>query len=94
MASEVNRNGSARDAGTLKALAGTLGVLQQSPRAYLQGAQGGSGLDEASIAAAITERDLAKQAKNYAEADRIRKGLFEQGVVLKDSASGTTWVRA
>ncbi len=97
LATEVNRHGSARDAGNLKALAGTLGVLQQSPRAYLQGAQGahsGTGPDDASIAAAIAERDLAKQARNYAEADRIRKSLLEQGVVLKDSASGTTWVRA
>ena len=33
----------------------------------------------------------AKAAKNFAEADRIRKLLLEQGIVLKDSATGTTW---
>ena len=42
----------------------------------------------------IQERTAAKQAKNYAEADRIRKELLESGIVLEDSALGTTWRRA
>ena len=36
----------------------------------------------------------AKAAKDWAEADRIRKTLLEQGVVLKDSPTGTTWEMA
>ena len=39
----------------------------------------------------ITQRATAKAAKNFAEADRIRKQLLESGIVLKDSATGTTW---
>ncbi len=91
LASEVNRTGSARDASQLKALGATLGVLQQSPRAFLQG---GAGADEPAIQAAIDARNAAKAAKNYAEADRIRNDLLARGVVLKDSPAGTTWVRA
>ena len=92
LASEVNRSGSAAQAGLLKALGATLGVLQLAPQAYLQGGQ--SGIDEAAVSAAIEARAAAKLARNFAEADRIRAQLLEQGVVLKDSAQGTTWVRA
>ena len=42
----------------------------------------------------IKARTTAKQAKNYAEADRIRKELLAAGIILEDSAAGTTWRRA
>ncbi len=90
LASEINRSRSPRDAGLLRTLAGTLGLLQQAPRTYLQG---GSGLDEAAIAHAIEQRRIAKQSKDFTSADRIRKELAAQGVVLKDSPQGTTWVK-
>ena len=39
----------------------------------------------------ISHRAAAKAAKNFAEADRIRQDLLDQGIVLKDSPTGTTW---
>ena len=53
--------------------------------------QAGSALDEAAIQAQIAARAAAKQAKNYAEADRIRAELLAQGIALKDGPGGTTW---
>jgi cysteinyl-tRNA synthetase len=94
LANECNRSRSADAAALLRALGGTLGVLQQSPRTYLQAAVGGATLDEAAIAQRIALRAAAKQAKNFAEADRIRNELAGQGIELKDSPQGTTWVRA
>jgi cysteinyl-tRNA synthetase len=91
LASEVNRSGSAERSGLLKALGGVLGLLQTEPTAYLQS---GAGLDEAAIQAQIQARADAKKAKNFAEADRIRNDLLAQGIVLKDSAAGTTWEAA
>ena len=88
LAGEVNRSQSADQAGLLKSLAGILGLLQSDPKVYLQT---GAGLDEAAIQMHIQARADAKAAKNFAEADRIRQLLLEQGVVLKDSATGTTW---
>ncbi|WP_066272121.1 cysteine--tRNA ligase [Hydrogenophaga palleronii] len=92
LASEVNRSKDAAAAGLLRALGGTLGLLQDDPMAYLQGGAEG-GLDEASILDLIAQRVAAKQGKDFAAADRIRQDLLAQGVVLKDGPSGTTWER-
>ena len=88
LATEVNKTRSAELSGLLKALGGTLGLLQGDPKAYLQA---GATLDDAAITALIDQRAAAKLAKNFAEADRIRQDLLAQGVVLKDGPTGTTW---
>jgi cysteinyl-tRNA synthetase len=92
LAAEVNRSKSPEVAGLLKALGGVLGLLQDDPQQFLQA--GATGMDAAAIEVQIAARATAKADKNWAEADRIRKALLEQGIVLKDSAAGTTWEAA
>jgi cysteinyl-tRNA synthetase len=65
--------------------------LQEDPVVFLQA---GSTLDETAIRVQIELRAAAKAAKDFVEADRIRKALLEQGIVLKDSPTGTTWEAA
>jgi cysteinyl-tRNA synthetase len=94
LANEVNRTQSREAAAQLKTLAGVLGLLQRDPQVFLKGEASEGGLDDVGINAQIEARIAAKKAKNFAEADRIRKELMDAGIVLEDTAQGTTWRRA
>ena len=72
-----------------------LGLLEEPPTQFLEH-QKQTGLAEASltpeaIEALIAERSAARKEKNFQRADEIRAQLAEQGIVLKDSPTGTTW---
>jgi len=52
-------------------------------------------IHEAEIESLIQQRLAAKKAKNYAEGDRIRNYLKEQGITLVDQKDGTTrWLKS
>jgi cysteinyl-tRNA synthetase len=87
LANRINA-GEKRLAGQLKALGGVLGLLQRDPVAFLQGEA------EQWIVEKIAEREAARKRKDYAAADRIRKELLDQGIVLEDKDGKTTWRRA
>ncbi|WP_128000927.1 cysteine--tRNA ligase [Piscinibacter defluvii] len=91
LANELNRTRDPATAALLKGLGATLGLLQQTPRRYLQG--GTDGVAEAWIAERIAARSAAKAARDFARADAIRQELAGRGIVLKDGPTGTTWVK-
>ena len=83
-------------ASTLKSLATTLNFLQRDPTTFLQAGSksDGQGLSATEIETQIARRVAAKQAKDFALADEIRKSLLEQGVILEDKPGGITeWRR-
>ena len=88
LASEVNRSRSPQLSALLRALGGVLGLLQSPPEVFLRA---GSAVDSVHIDALIAQRQAAKAARDFARADAIRAELLAQGIVLKDSALGTTW---
>ena len=89
---EGERSAAARFAFILGHLAQTLGLLQQTPEAFLRGVST-SGLSDAEVEALILRRTTARKDKNWAESDRVRDELKAQGIVLEDAAGGTTWRR-
>lgn len=76
------------DGATLRASAGLLGLLEQSAESWFRGE------GDARVDALVAARTEAKQRRDFAEADRIRAELAEEGIVLEDSAEGTSWRRA
>jgi cysteinyl-tRNA synthetase len=75
----------------LKALGGTLGFFQDVPAAFVQGAASSVELDVDTL---VAERNAAKQGKDFARADAIRKELDAAGIVLEDKPGGLTeWRR-
>ncbi len=94
LASEVNRTNDPERAGLLRALGGVLGLLQRDPVDFLQGGAEEGGFTLENIEQLIADRVAAKKAKNYAEADRIRKELSDAGIILEDTPQGTVWRRA
>jgi len=69
-----------------------LGMLAQSGQSWFQ-ADKSSALDQASIEAAIKQRQQAKSNKDYALADKIRQDLLDLGVALEDKGQVTQWHR-
>ncbi len=51
-------------------------------------------LGDGDIVALIGARNAARDAKDFACADRIRNGLAQKGIVLRDEKGATTWVKA
>jgi len=99
LASEVNRaQGAEKQAlsSTLRGLGKTLNFLQRDPTQFLQsGSKEQDGLSPSQIDQQIAARLAAKQAKDFAQADGIRKALLEQGIILEDKPGGITeWRRA
>lgn len=91
----VNRDKSPALARQLRALGGVIGLLGRHPQAFLQGRSAAGGLSDEQVSVQIAARAQAKKEKQFADADRIRAELLEQGIMLEDKPGGITeWRRA
>jgi cysteinyl-tRNA synthetase len=96
---EVNRiraddpGAAAGPAAVLRRLGGILGILQEDPELYLRGRADDGGMSDAEIENLVQARIAARAAKDWGEADRLRKLLTDAGIGLEDGPSGTAWRR-
>ena len=91
--------------GKLLAIGNLLGILQKDPKEWFQipykkfrleglSPSVEAGLQEPEIQAQIDRRTIARNNKDFEEADRIRDALANKGILLEDSPDGTTdWRR-
>ena len=67
-----------------------LGVLDPSD---WEGEEGGAKDDDEEIDRLVQQREEARKARDFAEADRLRDELQERGVVIEDTPQGPRWRR-
>jgi cysteinyl-tRNA synthetase len=74
---------------------GVLGLFEDDPSQWLlrrrERAVRERGIDVAEVERLIEQRNEARKAKNFAEADRVRTELKTKGVEIMDTPGGTTW---
>ena len=92
LANEINKSKDNHKTELLVSLANSLGILTMNPEDFLQGVMMPSIRDDGlNIDDLINKRNLAKENKDYEGADRIRKLLLENDILLEDTAEGTIW---
>ena len=74
----------------LKASGNLLGLLQSTPDQWFKSPVNDS-LPPKEIEVMIKQRELARSAKNFSEADEIRNKLLRSGVIIEDGPDGTQW---
>jgi cysteinyl-tRNA synthetase len=77
------------------ALATELGLGAQDPEVFLARLRArrarARGIHVDEVEAKIRERSEARNAKDFARADRLREELAAMGIELMDGPAGTTW---
>ena len=95
LAKSINSSKDSQDqsmyASTMKELGKVLGLLNDSPEAFLQY---GANLTDGEINQKIEERNRARDNKDFQKADQIRDELAAQGILLDDSSAGTSWKKS
>jgi cysteinyl-tRNA synthetase len=82
--------GSEGAAACLKASAQLMGLLQHGAADWATWRPAGLAIDDARIENLVAQRNAARKAKNFKEADRLRDELAAMGLELEDRKDGTT----
>ena len=76
---------------TLYTLAGSLGLLLQKPKKFLQKKYSYNKSEINNIDMLIKKRNIFRQKKLWMKADEIRKKLMSLGIMIEDLSTKTIW---
>ena len=97
LAREINREADAKKrqklAEVMRAGGWLLGLLQADPELWFIEARSSDVLDEQAINSLVSNRESARKAGNFSEADLIRDELRRKGITIEDSSKGSRWRR-
>lgn len=74
-----------------KEVSGFLGIFDRTGAEFFSEAKESAGVDSELIEGLIADRNKARDDKDFKRADEIRDELKAKGIILEDSAKGTTW---
>jgi cysteinyl-tRNA synthetase len=72
----------------MKAAGAVLGIFNHQPEAWFVGE-----IDQQRVDWLIGQRNEARRAKNFAEADRLRREIEDMGLILEDGPGGSSSLR-
>ena len=84
-------NGSEEDKKLFNSACNFIGLLTQSKEEWLKLKKSKISLSDDEINLKINERNNARDQKNYELADKIRKELSDNGILIEDKDGKTTW---
>ena len=84
-------NGSEEDKKLFNSACNFIGLLTQSKEEWLKLKKSKINLSDDEINLKIKERNNARDQKNYELADKIRKELSDNGILIEDKDGKTTW---
>ena len=85
------KSGNDNDKEKFNAACNFIGLLEQSKEEWLSFKKNKIEISEKEIFSMIDQRNDARDNKNYNLADKIRKELSDNGVLIEDKDGKTTW---
>jgi cysteinyl-tRNA synthetase len=86
--SQINKEPNQELAELLVMLSGSIGILTRDVKEFFNAS---SKISPELIEEQIQKRQIAKQSRDFALADKIRNDLLSQGIILEDKPTGTIW---
>ena len=88
---EKSQKGNLRDKEIFTSACNFIGLLNENKNSWETFKKGKINISEDEILAKIEERKIARENKNYKEADKIRDHLLDKGVSIEDKDGKTSW---